>query len=142
MRPTTLRHRIGRRGAALLVFAEVDFVYAYGLAFPDATTRAGQSFRFYADIMPLRVWALLWAVTGVVVAANAFRRSDRVGFAAAMAIKVLWGLTNVAAWLFGDVDRGYVLGAVFLTFAGFVWIISGWSESGDGRGPSWTGPSS
>jgi hypothetical protein len=59
---------------------------------------------------------------------GAFLRRDRIPFAVAMAIKVLWAVVTMAGWLFGGVERGYVAAAVWLGLAGWVAIISGWPE--------------
>jgi predicted branched-subunit amino acid permease len=132
---------VGKRGRALLFFGALDAVYALSLARPDAATRRAPLFVWLVEIAPLWVWSAAWAVVGVVCLWQAFCRRDRIGFAAAIALKICWGGVCLGAWLFGDVDRGYVSAAVWLGLAYFVANIAGWPEPGDGRGPTWTRPS-
>lgn len=122
-----LAERVGRRGAALLFFALLDAVYAVSLLAPDRTSRRTATTLFVDSVAPLWVWGLLWAAAGVVCLAHAFRMSDRVGFAAAIAIKTVWGLLFVFAG-FAGVSRAYVGAAIFLCMAVWVAIISSWPE--------------
>ncbi|HZM83761.1 MAG TPA: hypothetical protein VFC19_49210 [Candidatus Limnocylindrales bacterium] len=125
---TALRRRIGRRGAALLFFAFLDIVYCLSLLTPTQAARDSAALRFAAAVAPLWAWAGLWGTVGVVCLFCAFLRRDQVGFTAAIAIKVMWGLLLVGAQLFGDVERGYVSAAVWLALALLVGLISGWPE--------------
>jgi hypothetical protein len=132
------RYHIGRRGRALLFFSGLDLVYAVSLINPDRTSATSLQLVWLATLVPLWAWAGLWAAAGLICGWYAFQRSDRWGFTAAIVIKVLWGGASIGGWLVGGVDRGYVSGAIWLTFAAFVWTISGWPEPGNGRGPTWT----
>lgn len=125
---TASQQRIGRRGAALLFFAFLDLVYCWSLLTPSAAARDSPSLRFIAGIAPLWVWAGLWGAVGLVCLCCAFLRRDQVGFTAAIAIKVMWGLLLVGAQAVGGVDRGYVSAAVWLALALLVGLISGWPE--------------
>lgn len=122
--------RVGRRGAFLLFLAMLDLVYAYSLLFPAAEAARSASLRFVAGVAPLWVWALAWFIPGVLCAVQAFRRSDRAAFAAAMCIKVLWGGLFVAGSITGQIDRAYVGAVVWLAFALVVGLISTWPEPG------------
>jgi hypothetical protein len=133
---------VGKRGRVLLFFGALDLVYAVSLAQPDETTRRLPMFVWLAGIAPLWVWSVTWALVGVVCLWQAFRRRDGFGFAAAIALKICWGIVGLGAWLFGGVDRGYVSAAIWLGLAYFVGNIAGWPEPGDLKGPSWTEPSS
>lgn len=138
-----LQRRVGNRGSALLFFAVLDLVYCYSLLFPPPRSEWSRSLVFLAGILPLWVWGLTWGAVGVLCACRAFRRRDAAAFAAAIGIKVLWAIAAAAAWLVGGVERGYVNAAVWLAFAGFVWIIAGWPEPVNGKGrPTWTPPTS
>ncbi|MEU7741967.1 hypothetical protein [Nonomuraea sp. NPDC049158] len=119
-----LRHRVGRRGCALLFFALLDLIYAASLL--SAPTSG--SYRFLADILPLAAWAGLWAAVGLLCLAQAFMRTDRAAFAAAMLIKVVWGLVQFFGWLIAGLDRGYVSAVIWLALAAFVHVIAGWPE--------------
>lgn len=128
---------LGRRGLALTFFGTLDLIYGFSLAFPDAATRRGAQFVWLASIGPLWAWASLWGVVGLICFTYAPRTHDRVGFASALFLKVLWGLVCLGGWTFGGVDRGYVSAAIWLAAAGFVGVISGWAEP-VGRGLQWT----
>jgi hypothetical protein len=128
----TWTQRVGRRGAALLFFALLDIIYAFSLFSPPAEARRSPTLHYVAAVLPLRVWSVLWLGTGIVCLVNAFRVSDRVGFAAAIAIKMIWGMLFVGG-VFVHLDRAYVSAAIWLCLAGWVAIISTWPEPPDLR---------
>lgn len=121
--------QIGRRGAFLIFLALLDLIYAYGLAFPTERSVNSPTSKFLASTMPLWAWGALWAVVGLVCLFFAFRIKDRIGYAAAMFIKVLWALMFLLGWLFADVERGYLSTAIWGAFAAVLWLISGWQEN-------------
>jgi len=120
--------RVGRRGAALVFFALLDFVYAFSLADPQPEARRSSTFRYVASIFPLWVWSVLWAIAGLACLISAFRTKDKIGFTAAIAIKTLWGFIFVVAAITGGVDRAYVGATLWLCLAAWVAIISAWPE--------------
>lgn len=130
--------RVGKRGRMLLFFGSLDVVYAASLTAPDATTRGAPLFVWLAEIAPLWVWALAWGAVGVTCLWQAFCRRDAVGYAAAIGLKIFWGIVCLGAWLFGGVDRGYVSAAIWLGLAYAVSVLAGWPEPGDGKGPTWS----
>lgn len=119
-----LRLRVGRRGACLLFFALLDFVYAASLS----TAPASDTYLFLDSLMPLSWWATIWAAVGWTCAIQAFLPSDRIAFAAASALKIVWGLAQLIGWGFDAIPRGYVAATIWLAFAAFVQVISGWPE--------------
>jgi hypothetical protein len=130
----TVTLRVGRRGAFLLFLALLDFVYAYGLAFPGAAANTSATYRFLAAVAPLDAWALLWATVGLTYLAFAFRKKDAPGYAAAMFVKVLWAVTFPLGWLFADVERGYLSTAIWGAFAAVLGLIATWGDDArDGR---------
>lgn len=127
----------------LLFFGALDVVYAVSLIAPDATTLGGPLFVWLADIAPLWVWSAGWATVGLICLWQAFCRRDAIGYAAAILLKLAWGMVCLAGWLFGGVDRGYVSAVIWLGLAwAVVWNVAGWPEPGGGKGPAWTRPSS
>lgn len=121
-------HRLGRRGTFLLFLTLLDLLYALSLAFPPAEARQSASTRYVAAVAPLECWASLWLAVGLICAVGAFSRRDQWAFAAAAALKVLWGVTFAAGWLFAGLERGWVAGVIWLAFAAFVYLIASWPE--------------
>lgn len=114
---------IGRRGAALLFFTLLDGFYCWAL-----WTAPRPLVPFYAwmdHILPLSAWAACWGIVGLVCLVYAFRVYDTPGFMAAVSLKVGWGLLSLFGWQAGVIDRGYVSAAIWLAFAGFVFLIAG-----------------
>jgi hypothetical protein len=131
--------RVGRRGVSLLFFALLDLVVALSLAYAPPEAMATPTYQFLQAVAPLLVWALAWGLVGVTCLVQAFMRSDRLAFAAASALKVVWGLLYLIGWLIADIPRGYISATIWLALAGFVQIIAGWRENG---GHEWTQRSS
>lgn len=121
---------------SLLFFAALDLIYSFSLLNPDQDSRNGKFLTAVADIMPLWAWAALWGVTGLLCLFFAFLRDDRVGWTAAIFLKVTWATACLIAWINGGADRGYVSASIWLATAGFVWVISSWPEV-EGRS-AWT----
>lgn len=123
-----LAWRVGRRGIALLFFAFLDLVYSVSLFVPPAEAAKSSSLRFVASILPLPVWGTLWATAGLVCLVHAFRIDDKIGFAFAISIKVLWAAVFVIAMVTGAIERAYVGAAIWLAMAGWIAVISTWPE--------------
>lgn len=124
--PDRLWRRLGRRGVVLLFLALLDMLYPIGLAGQPAPARAG-----YELIAPWQVWAGVWAVTGVLCGVGAFVVRDRVAFAAAVAVKILWGTASLVAWVWGLSPRGWLSALVWLAFAAMIAVVSTWREEWD-----------
>jgi hypothetical protein len=125
-----------------LFFGGLDVVYAFSLAWPDPVTRSGSLFAWLAEVAPMVWWASVWLLVGLICLWQAFCRDDAIGYGAAVALKIGWGVVCLGGWLFGDVERGYVSAAIWLAAAFLVSVIAGWPEAGDGRGPTWKRQSS
>jgi O-antigen/teichoic acid export membrane protein len=133
---SVLDRTIGRRGACLLFFALLDFLYALSLWRPPADDARNPTARFLASMAPLRCWAVLWFVVGVLCLAGVFRRRfGRIGFAAAIGIKTLWGAVFLLGWLAGVVARGWVAAVIWLAFAAMVGVLAGWPDPHPDSGP-------
>lgn len=132
-------HRLGRRGAALLFFSLLDLIYGFSLTNPSPSTATRPDFKFVAGIMALPYWGMLWLAVGVLLLIGAFLREDSLAWAAAMLIKVLWGLVFLLGWLIAGLERGYVSAAIWLSTAALVALLASWPEPGDGgrKMPVW-----
>ena len=126
--PKRFFYRVGRRGFFLLFLSTLDIIYAFSLAFPTKTATNSFTLSFLATILPLNVWALLWALVGVSCFFFAFKSKDAPGYAAAMFLKVLWALIFLLGWIFAGVERGYLSTTIWGAFAAVVWLISTWPE--------------
>jgi hypothetical protein len=130
--------QLGFRGAALGFFGQLDLVIAWSLVDPAAAPllRVAPAYRMVVRLAPLPIWAGLWATVGVVCLVQALQRSDRLAFALAIAIKLLWAMLMLAAWPLGA-SRGWLSCEVWLTLSAFVAIIGAWPEpptAGGGQG--------
>ncbi|GAA4934479.1 PAS domain S-box-containing protein [Nonomuraea thailandensis] len=126
---TRVLHRIGRRGASLAFVGLLCLAIAASLAFPPAGQAATPSYAVLAAIAPLDAWALAWAATGALCLVQMFLRSDRVAFAAATALLLLYGLVYLISTFTGDNPRGWVGAAVWLAFGGWIALIATWPEA-------------
>ncbi len=132
--PSGVRHRVGHRGRALLIFALLDLVYCQSLLTPTPRTLASPIYAYLAAIAPLPAWAALWGSVGVICLVSAFRRSDPLAFGCAAFLKTLWGLTLLGGWLTGHVERGYVSAAIWLAVAAWAIDLGRWAEPGEALG--------
>lgn len=121
--------RVGRRGASLLFVGMLSLVVALSVADPPPEARASPGYVFLDDILPLRAWAAIWAVSGITCLVQAFRHDDRLAFSAAVAVIVTWGTLYVVGSLTGVNPRGWVLGGVFIALGGWLALISSWAEN-------------
>lgn len=120
-----VRHRIGRRGAALLFFAGLDLIYGYALAFPTPGQDSPTN-RYFTAIMPPVALGSIWATVGVICLYHAFQRHDRFGFNAAIMLKMMWGgLALLGVW---SAHVPIASPAIWLSLAGLVGILAGWRE--------------
>ncbi|TYB45900.1 PAS domain S-box protein [Nonomuraea sp. PA05] len=126
---TRVLHRIGRRGASLAFVGLLCLAIAASLAFPPAEQRASPGYTALAAIAPLGAWALAWCATGALCLVQMFLRSDRIAFAAATALLLLYGLVYLISTFNGDNPRGWVGAAVWLAFGGWIALIATWPEA-------------
>lgn len=121
--------RIGRRGASLAFVGLLSMAIAASLAFVPADQRVAPGYAMLASIAPLTVWALVWCATGALCLVQMFMRSDRVAFAAATALLMMYGLVYLLSTFTGVNPRGWVGGAVWLAFGGWIALIATWPEA-------------
>lgn len=122
---------LGRRGSVLLVLGLYDLVQGWALLNPTqagVTSGSAAAAAWRDHYAPGWFWGSLWVLAGAVLLVQMFMRRDMVGYSCAIAIKVLYGLNSIMSWAFGGVSRAWLLGLVWLAFAGMVAVISGWPE--------------
>ena len=124
-----LVHRIGRRGAVLLLFAVVDFAYGSSLIAPSADSLALESTIWRQHYAPTWVWGAGWLITGGYLTIGAFMKHDELAYAAAIGWKIIWALTTLASWAFGGVERGWVAAFIWGVVAGLVAVDAGRGEN-------------
>lgn len=124
--------RVGRRGAALLVFAFIDVVIGWSLVDPSTRkeTAALPTYAAVQQAAPLPVWGALWLAVAVVCTVYAFRWRDAPAYACAIAIKLVWAGGFLGSWAFYGAYRGWLGAATWGVVAALVYLISGWPEPG------------
>ncbi len=128
-----LNVQVGFRGVILLFLAMLDIVSAYRLVRPDPEVLRTPTNIYLASILPLWVWAIPWAVTGVICLAQAFADHDRLAFGAAAGLKIMWAVVTACGGLAGIIPQAYWGTVIWAALAGVVMRISGWPEPGQGR---------
>jgi hypothetical protein len=125
-----LRRHIGRRGAFLLFLAELDVIIALSLRLPlPYGLSPAQVYGLFAKVAPLDVWSdMFYGVALACTVAALWHPARPLAFPLAAALKTLWGLLYIVAWLSGAMGRGYLSAAIWLTFASVVLIVSSWPE--------------
>ncbi len=121
--------RVGRRGTFLIFLSVLDAVYAISLFNPAPEVARSASVRWVEQMAPLWVWGGLWAVIGGLCLVYAFKRQDRIGFGAAVLLKVLWGTIYLLGWAFVGLDRGYLSTVIWLSLAVLTAVVSTWPEA-------------
>lgn len=121
--------RVGRRGVFLLFMGLLSVVTSFGVFAAPSTTQTEALGR----LVPLPVWGVMWAVTGLLCIVEAFRSVDWPAFIAAFASTMMWSALYFTSWAMGIVDRGWSGGAVYLGFATLVAVVSTWPEPVDHR---------
>ncbi|MFI6921381.1 PAS domain S-box protein [Nonomuraea spiralis] len=126
---TRVLRRVGRRGASLTFVGLLSLAIAASLAFVPDGQRATPGYASLAVVAPLSAWAVVWCALGMLCLTQAFMRSDRVAFAAATALLLSYGLIYLISTFTGDNPRGWVGGAVWLAFGGWIALIATWPEA-------------
>jgi hypothetical protein len=129
-----MRHRLGRRGCALLAFAFIDYVI--GWSFLDreggAQVQTLASYRPLLAALPVTAWAWIWLSVAALCTVQALaRRHDEAAYTAAIAIKVVWSFGMFLGWIVYDAPRGWLSAALWGVLAALVATIAGWPEPRD-----------
>ena len=132
---TTLRRlglHVGRRGAFLILFGAVYALigYSYLTLSPVSVQAVRRSLHLALNVAPISVWGWAWVVTAIIAALSGLFGPGRkaVGFVAAVIMPVLWAVANLAAWIAGDVPRGWVSAAIYAALAAAAGVVAGMPE--------------
>lgn len=123
-----LWHQIGRRGATLLLFSLVDLTLSYSM-FSITPAVAKASYQGHQLMFPLQAWGYMWLLAALVLAINAFRRDDRLGFAVAMGVKVVWASGFFISYIIFGIPRAVIGACLWTFFAAWLFLIAGWPEA-------------
>ncbi|MFJ3839485.1 hypothetical protein ACIPY6_28815 [Streptomyces sp. NPDC090054] len=120
--------QLGRRGAFLTPYGLVWLLYGYGqLVTPQPDQRG---LRLVLNLGPLDFWGWCWIAAGIVALACAWAPPgrDAAAFYVLPLVVVPWTASYVAAWLTGDMPRGWVAAAVWAVITVPVLVVAGWPE--------------
>jgi hypothetical protein len=120
--------RLGYRGAFLLFLAAIDVVYGWFLVNPTPEQTRTSQFVWRDHIMPTEAWGVIWLTVAFILAVSAFLKQDRIGYAAAIALKLGWAFIAAVAALSGSVQGGWSSVAIWGGFAGLTIMESGRAE--------------
>lgn len=124
-----IRRLNGPRGSVLLCWALLAAVVALSCLPPATADALPWGLQALAAVVPLWVYAVLWAAAGVAALVGAFRRRDRsvrrtwdvAGFAAVAGLCCGWGLLYGIGWLAQPTaNRQWILAGAFLAVAGAI----------------------
>jgi hypothetical protein len=102
--------------------------YGTSLIGPSAEALSSKATIWREHFAPTWVWGAAWLFVAAILCVSAFMRHDALGYATAIGWKIVWGMTTLASWAFGDVARGWLGAVIWFVFAGMIVIISGWPE--------------
>lgn len=129
MNQAGLAERIGRRGAALLILAFVDFGVGWSFIDPTPEAAAAQNAVWREHFAPSWFWGGLWIAVGAVCLVSALARgTDTAGFMCAVGLKILWSSLEGTGWLAGAINQGYRPALIWLGFACFIFVVAGMAE--------------
>lgn len=125
---------VGRRGVFLVLFGGVYLLIGYSYLTVAASSRllVKHALRLALNVAPLPVYGWLWITAGTVAVISGLftitspRRP--IGFTAAVVMPALWTVVYFAAWIDGDVPRGWVSALLFGLLAAAVWVVAGMSD--------------
>lgn len=117
----------GPRGSVLLCWAALAAVVALSCLPPATAEALPWGLRALASVVPLWVYAALWASAATAAVVGAFRRRDRTvrrwwdvaGFASVAGLCCGWGLLYGIGWLAEPgASRQWIFAGAFLAIAG------------------------
>ncbi len=125
--------RAGRRGVFLALFGDIYLLIGYSYSGPAVTPAVRHALKAATAVAPLPVYAWGWVAAGAVSVACGLLSPGRkaAGFTAAVIMPTIWALIYLAAWIGGDLPRGWVTAAIFTGLALAVVVVAGMPEPAD-----------
>lgn len=128
---------IGRRGAVLVLFACVYIVFGFAIA---GVEPARPGMELVTRWVPLSTLGFFWILSGVIAVGLSAPSRSWAGYGTLMAMPLLWGLTNAAAYIIYACN--YLFGSALPYGASIAWagalvwglivgvlgIVAGWPE--------------
>lgn len=115
-----MRRRTGYRGAFLACLGVYDLFYGLYLA-------VGAPIQ-HEPLIPEEAWGIVWMACGLFLMIGAFVRHDALFFAAAILIKLVWGLEFLRLDLLAHIPYDWVRCCYWLAFAGAIIVAAYWPE--------------
>jgi hypothetical protein len=129
-------HSIGRRGAALLMFAVIFGTYGFAIVSSPNPTPIG--LELLTGRLPLDVLAVPWIVCSVAAFLTGLpwlKRWQGAGFAALIPMPLIWAFSYMWSWVTylgthgaAGTSRGWAGGLMFCLFPGVLLLIAGWPD--------------
>lgn len=125
-----VRRRVGRRGVFLILFGVVYLLLGYSYLGVTVTPVVRQALRLALNVAPLQVYAWAWVTAGAICVVSGLVSPARkpIGFTTAVLMPTLWAVVYMAAWVDGDIPRGWVTAVLFAAIAAAVAVVAGMPE--------------
>jgi purine-cytosine permease-like protein len=124
-----IRGAFGRRGASLTFLAILFGAIGWSLVTtPTKAVKLG----FIFDAMPLLAWGTLWFVTAAICLISAIAKPiEPAAFALSSGLMCIWAAGYAALAFEQKLPMVYLGFVIYLAFAAFIQVISGWPEPPD-----------
>jgi len=121
---------LGRRGASLLFFALVFVVTGWSyLNLPASFNGRGTNFELMLELLPLHAWGIIWIAAGIIcVFGSVIKLFDYLAFFLGSAVLTIWGFGLAVLGLMNRGTHPYLGAVIYVAFAVFMIVISGWPE--------------
>jgi hypothetical protein len=127
-----LRRFSGKRSKFLIIHAVVYTLIGYSYISinpPTGSTRAA-TFAWLPDWFPTGMVGWAWVIAAAFALWSSVERtpprSDRLGFAALVAMSLCWAMMFLISWIKGHAPTGWVSAAVYAGYAAVIMLIASW----------------
>ena len=115
-----IRIRVGYRGAFLACIGVYDLFYGLYLAVGGPIE--------HEPLIPEQAWGIIWIACGLFLCIGAFIRHDAIFWAAAILIKMVWGLEFLRLDLFAHIPDDWIRCCYWMAFAAAIAVAAYWPE--------------